>query len=63
MQEIILDFDDDDNPVVAVKGVKGKACKDLTKSMEEALGVVTSDTPTAEMRQEDRSGARVPNRR
>lgn len=36
---------------IEVKGVKGNGCKALTKDFEEALGKVTSDKPTAEMRE------------
>jgi hypothetical protein len=34
---------------ISVNGAKGKTCTDLTKKLEEALGEVTSDTPTKEM--------------
>jgi hypothetical protein len=52
-EEIYVDFDAEDDPVVTVKGVKGRACKDLTRSLEKALGTVISDKPTPEMREED----------
>jgi len=34
---------------LSVNGVKGEACTDLTKKLEEALGTTTSSTPTKEM--------------
>jgi hypothetical protein len=36
-------------PTVKVKCVKGKACKDLTKQLEAALGDVQGSKPTPEM--------------
>ena len=36
---------------VQTKGFTGPACRDATKLLERALGVVASDTPTAEMYQ------------
>lgn len=40
-------------PVISVKGVKGKSCKELTKDLERNLGNVTSDKPTLEMHQSE----------
>ncbi len=37
---------------VETKGFAGTACRDATKLLERALGVVASDTPTAEMYQQ-----------
>ncbi len=37
---------------VETKGYAGTACRDATKLLERALGVVASDTPTAEMYQQ-----------
>lgn len=37
--------------IIAVSGVKGKACKDLTRQMEEALGTVVSVKETPEMQE------------
>ena len=34
---------------VAVEGVAGPACQDLTRELERRLGTVTQDTPTADM--------------
>lgn len=51
--EIIMKIPaDGGSPVISVKGVKGTGCKDLTKSLEKALGETISDTPTREMREE-----------
>jgi hypothetical protein len=63
MQEVIMDFDEQDQPVITVKGVKGAGCKALTAGLEEDLGEVVSDTPTREMREtEVKHGQRVHNR-
>jgi hypothetical protein len=35
---------------VTSSGFAGKSCKDATAAYEKALGTVTSDTPTSEMR-------------
>lgn len=48
LQEVFMDFDDDWNAVISVKGVAGKACKDLTKSLEDKLGDTIAETKTAE---------------
>jgi hypothetical protein len=37
---------------VETKGFTGPSCRDATKLLERALGVVASDTPTAEMYQQ-----------
>jgi hypothetical protein len=34
---------------ITVDGVKGKSCLDITKVLEESLGVVTDRTHTADM--------------
>ena len=41
----------DGKTVLAVKGAPGSSCKDLTKSLEAALGHVTDDTNTPEYHQ------------
>lgn len=64
MIEVLLDFDDQDEPVISVKGVKGKACKDLTRELEFKLGKVTKEEKTGEYREEEvKHGNRVSNRR
>lgn len=46
IQEVFMDFDDEDNAIISVKGVAGKSCKDLTRELENALGTVTDDKLT-----------------
>lgn len=50
-KEIIkVTFDGSGGSTIAVEGVKGSSCKDLTAALEAALGaVVVSDTDTPEM--------------
>jgi hypothetical protein len=36
---------------VQTKGFAGSSCRDASKAIERALGIVESDTPTAEMHQ------------
>ena len=36
---------------VQTKGFTGSSCRDVARSLEQALGVVLSDKPTAEMYQ------------
>jgi hypothetical protein len=36
---------------VQTKGFAGSSCRDASKLIEQALGIVQSDTPTAEMYQ------------
>jgi hypothetical protein len=47
MQQVIITIEDG-TPTVEVKCVKGKACKDITRALEAALGESTDVTPTAE---------------
>ena len=37
--------------VVQTKGFTGSTCRDASKLIEQALGIVQSDTPTAELYQ------------
>lgn len=46
--EVFMDFDKDDNPVISVKGLKGRSCKDLTKALEQKLGTVVDSQTTPE---------------
>lgn len=64
MEVVYMDFDDEDNPVITVKGMAGKGCKDLTAGLENKLGKVTKDEKTDEYFEVNRgSDARVHNRR
>jgi len=47
--EIIVDAKGE--AVVQTKGFTGSSCREASKLIERALGVVQSDTPTAEMYQ------------
>ncbi len=62
MSEIILDFDEQDNPVLSVNGVKGSACKELTRTIEQKIGVVTEDKTTREFNDVETNVARISNR-
>ena len=46
--EIKIDIDDDGNVSFEVKGAKGKKCLEITKELEEALGMVVSREHTGE---------------
>lgn len=48
MKEMILDIKPDGTMILTVNGVSGPACKEFTKPIEDALGVVTDSQPTAE---------------
>lgn len=48
-EEIIIEISPEGETTVGVKGVKGTACRDLTRNLEKALGTVTEDKHTAEM--------------
>lgn len=58
--EVFMDFDKDDNPVISVKGTKGRSCKDLTKALEQKLGIVVDSKTTPEYN--EREVARNDNR-
>lgn len=51
--EIDFTIDDDGNVTFEVKGVKGKKCLDITKDIEEALGVVKTREHTGEYYQQE----------
>lgn len=64
MQEVIMDFNEEGDAVIAVKGVKGHGCKALTADLEAALGETVKDEPTREMRQtETKHAQKITNRR
>lgn len=49
--EIEIDIDDNGNVSFKVKGVKGKKCLEITKELEQALGIVVKQEKTAEFYQ------------
>lgn len=57
-EEIIIEISKDGNTKITTKGFKGRSCKEATKELEKALGVVTSDTPTKEQYEQERMPAR-----
>ena len=48
MERIDVEIATDGKVTVSVKGVKGKSCTDVTKSLEAALGQTVSDEKTRE---------------
>lgn len=50
---------EDGKTTIETKGFKGTSCLQATAALEAALGVKTSDTPTAEMHQTATSAART----
>lgn len=52
-EEIYMDFDSADNPVISVKGVKGQRCRALTADLESALGNTTSTEHTPEYKEKE----------
>jgi hypothetical protein len=59
MQEILVAVSPEGKVTISTKGFVGKACKDATKQMEKALGVVVKDTDTPEMHQTVQTAARA----
>lgn len=49
--KIIMTFDNNDDVVLEVVGAKGKACKDMTREIEKALGSVKESTTKPEFKQ------------
>lgn len=47
-QEIVVNFDNEGNPIIEAKGIKGKSCKEVTAFLEKALGQKVSDTNSRE---------------
>ena len=61
--EIEIDIDDNGNVSFQVKGVKGKKCLEITKELEQALGIVVKQEKTAEFYQTDtKTGTQVEQR-
>lgn len=54
-EKVIVTIPKHGKVTIEVQGVKGTACKDLTKSLEEALGKVHSDVATGEMFEEEQT--------
>ena len=52
MKTIEITVDPQGGTRVETKGFTGPSCRDATRLLERALGVVESDTPTAEMYQQ-----------
>ena len=52
-ETIQIVFDGKGGSEITVSGVKGTGCKDLTASLEEALGTVVSDEETPEMHERE----------
>lgn len=62
-QEIIeMEIDEAGTPTILVQGVKGKSCKDLTKSLEAALGTTVESRPTREMSEAPRETKQIKQR-
>lgn len=53
--EIEFTIGPDGNVGISVKGAKGKKCTEITKEIEEALGIVTNRTYTGEYYEEETS--------
>jgi len=51
MKTIEIIVDNKGQSTVQTKGFSGTECRDASKLIERALGIVQSDTPTAEMYQ------------
>ena len=58
MQEVIIDIEGG-SPTVTVKGVKGPACKNLTKAVVAALGETHSEVPTPEFYEQVKQTAKA----
>ena len=56
--EIIVDAKGE--ATVQTKGFSGPSCREASKALEQALGVVQSDTPTAEMYQAQNADQPLP---
>lgn len=54
-RDIVFDIDSDGNITITVEGVKGKDCTELTRELEESLGVVLDRTHTSEYYQDEAS--------
>lgn len=52
-KDIIFTIDDDGEVTIKVEGAPGADCTDLTKSIEEALGIVSDRQFTSEYYQQE----------
>lgn len=52
-QEIEFTINPDGSVGIAVKGAKGKKCTEITKEIEEALGIVSNRTYTGDYYQQE----------
>jgi len=52
-QEIEFTINPDGSVGIAVKGAKGKKCTEITREIEEALGIVTNRTYTGDYYQQE----------
>jgi hypothetical protein len=50
-ENVIVTVGEDGNTTVKVEGCAGPSCKKVSEAIEKALGSVSSDVPTHEMRQ------------
>jgi hypothetical protein len=48
MKTIDITIAPDGATEIKTQGFAGRSCQDATRDLEKALGIVTSDTPTAE---------------
>lgn len=53
MDELTITINEQGETTVAVKGVKGSSCQDVSKDIERALGKVTNDHKTSEYYERD----------
>ena len=57
MKQIIVLIDPDGNTEIEVEGMAGRGCKEATKALEEALGVVTKTTNKTNFYRQEVTGA------
>lgn len=57
--EITITIRPDGTVETRVNGVKGKACRDLTKPIRDALGETEHDRATSELYESEQAGERV----
>lgn len=49
LQTVTVTINKDGSPEIGVEGVQGAGCLKATESLEQALGVVNTRTPTSDM--------------